>query len=193
MCSRSKTQRTARRVARATGTSCQIARSAEETQVLKCRWASVGVRLKVIEMQVHRCPAADTAVSVAVGDGLSDVRGTDGHWTVFDLPCGSSRGEQLAVDANLTATTGRPRAEPHVMIPGAINSCFEACFVGGHRWHFIEGLRRRPGYCWCLSHLIDFASLSETASDLVFLGAPPGFRTQNLRIKSLFKALSDRR
>ena len=31
---------------------------------------------------------------------------------------------------------------------------------------------------------IDLASLSETAIDLVFLGAPPGFRTQNLRIKS---------
>ena len=32
----------------------------------------------------------------------------------------------------------------------------------------------------------------ESASDLVLLGAPPGFRTQNLRIKSRFRAVSDR-
>jgi hypothetical protein len=30
------------------------------------------------------------------------------------------------------------------------------------------------------------------ASDLAFNGAPPGFRTLNLRIKSLFRAVSDR-
>ena len=35
------------------------------------------------------------------------------------------------------------------------------------------------------------ASMTTVASDLVLLGAPPGFRTQNLRIKSLFKAVSD--
>ena len=57
---------------------------------------------------------------------------TVGHGTVVDLPRGSSSGEQLAVDADLTATTGRPRAEPNVMNPGAINSCFEPCSVERH-------------------------------------------------------------
>ena len=57
---------------------------------------------------------------------------TVGHRTVLDLPRGSSRGEQLAVDADLTATTGRPGAEPDVMWPGAINSGFEPCSV---EWH----------------------------------------------------------
>ena len=57
---------------------------------------------------------------------------TVGHRTVLDLPRGSSRGEQLAVDADLTATTGRPRAQPNVMNPGAINSRFEPCSVERH-------------------------------------------------------------
>ena len=57
---------------------------------------------------------------------------TVGHRTVLDLPRGSSRGEQLAVDADLTATTGRPRAQPNVMNPAAINSRFEPCSVERH-------------------------------------------------------------
>ena len=57
---------------------------------------------------------------------------TVGHRTVLDLPRGSSRGEQLAVDADLTATTRRPRAQPDVMEPGAINSRFEPCSVERH-------------------------------------------------------------
>ena len=55
-----------------------------------------------------------------------------GHWTVLDLPRGSSRGEQLAVDADLTATTWRPGAQPNVVNPGAINSGFEPCSVERH-------------------------------------------------------------
>ncbi len=58
--------------------------------------------------------------------------GTVGHRTVVDLPRGSSSGEQLAVDADLTAATGRPRAQPKVMGPGAINSGFEPCSVERH-------------------------------------------------------------
>ena len=57
---------------------------------------------------------------------------TVGHRTVFYLPRGSSRGEQLAVDADLTATTRRRRAQPDVMNPGAINSRFEPCSVERH-------------------------------------------------------------
>ena len=57
---------------------------------------------------------------------------TVGHWTVVDLPCGSGRGEQLAVDADLTATAGRPCAQPNMMYAGAINSRFEPCSVERH-------------------------------------------------------------
>jgi hypothetical protein len=51
---------------------------------------------------------------------------------VLDLPRGSGRGEQLAVDADLTATARRPGAEPDVMEPGAIDSGFEPCSVERH-------------------------------------------------------------
>ena len=111
---------------------------------------------------------------------------TIGHRTVLDLPRRSSRGEQLAVDADLTATTGRPRAQPNVMNPGAINSRFEPCSVERHPWKSIGFRWLSRDTCWCLSHSIDSRSISETAADLVLLGAPSGFRTQNLRIKSLF-------
>ena len=57
---------------------------------------------------------------------------TVGHWTVVDLPYGSGRGQQLAVDSDLTAATRRLRAEPDVMNPGAINSGFEPCSVERH-------------------------------------------------------------
>jgi hypothetical protein len=57
---------------------------------------------------------------------------TVGHNTVLDLPRGSSRGEQLAIDADLTATTRRPRAQPNMMNPGAINSRFEPCSIERH-------------------------------------------------------------
>ena len=58
--------------------------------------------------------------------------GTVGHETVLDLPRGSSRSQQLAVDADLTATTRRLRAQPNVMNPGAINSRFEPCSIERH-------------------------------------------------------------
>ena len=54
------------------------------------------------------------------------------YGTVLDLPRGPSRGEQLAIDADLTATTRRPRAKPDVMEPGAINSRFEPSSVERH-------------------------------------------------------------
>ena len=57
---------------------------------------------------------------------------TVGHGTVVDRPCGSGGGEQFAVDADLAATTGRSRAQPNVMGPGAINSRFEPCSVERH-------------------------------------------------------------
>ena len=66
--------------------------------------------------------------------------------TVLDLPRGSSGGEQLGVDADLTATTGRPCAQPDVMEPGAINSGFEPCSVERHPARLSKLRRRKYRY-----------------------------------------------
>ena len=110
---------------------------------------------------------------------------TVGHWTVLDLPRGSSRGEQLAVDADLTATTGRPRAQPHVMNPGAINSRFEPCSVERHPENLSNFDGASLGTCWCLSHSIDSRSIPKVLLTWYFLVRPLGFepRTCGLRVR----------
>ena len=78
-----------------------------------------------------------------------------------------------------------------VVKPGAINSRFEPCSVERHP----GSLSDFDGAVYPLLVSISFDRhllVSESAADLVLLGAPPGFRTQNLRIKSRFRAVSDR-